>query len=328
MKAICILFITLLFYIGNLFAQEKTSIAVLALEAGGISGYESQVLTNRLRTELFRTNKFTVLERDKMDEILIEQGFQMTGCISNECVVEVGKLTGVQQMVAGNVAKIDNIFTVDIRLIDIESGKVIKTATEDCECQLKDVLTKSIINVANTLAGLKITESESNIKTYGQSTHQPLIEKLPVDSSHPQYKSPTISFFLSFLFPGLAIGQFYNGETAKGFIYNGVGLLGIVSIVTLGEKETSEWVADSNYPGGGYYNNVTEPTAFETIGSLLLLGSWILSSIDAPVSSNRINYEVGQKYGHLIEINHGNIIYGLDFGIHQNTLTGNVIVHF
>ena len=117
----------ILFVYSFSYPQEKASIAVLELEAGGISAYEAQVLSNRLRTELFKTDKFTVLERDKMDEILIEQGFQLSACTSNECAVEVGKLIGVEKMVAGNIAKIDNLFTIDIRLIDVETGKVLKT---------------------------------------------------------------------------------------------------------------------------------------------------------------------------------------------------------
>jgi TolB-like protein len=161
------------------YSQTKSSIAVLELEAGGISAYEAQVLSNRLRTELFKTEKFTVLERDKMDEILIEQGFQLSACTTNECAVEVGKLIGVQQIVAGNIAKIDNLFTIDIRLIDVETGKVLKTATEDCECELKDVLTNSIKNVARSMAGLKVEEQVSNVKTYQSTIHNDNLNNSP-----------------------------------------------------------------------------------------------------------------------------------------------------
>ena len=122
MKNTIIIVLIVCFTVGLVYGQEKKSIAVLELDAGGISTYEAQVLTNRLRTELFKTEKFNVLERDKMDEILIEQGFQLSACTTNECAVEVGKLTGVEQMVAGNVAKIDNLFTINIRLIDVETG--------------------------------------------------------------------------------------------------------------------------------------------------------------------------------------------------------------
>lgn len=149
-KIISILFILLLI-ISPLKSQESITIAVLDLKSAGLSELEAGVLTDRLRTELFRTNFFTVLEREVMNEILNEQGFQQSGCTSNECAVEVGKLIGVLQMVTGSVAKIGRVFTLNIRLIDVETGKVLNTATEDCQCAIEEVLTNSVNKVAQAL---------------------------------------------------------------------------------------------------------------------------------------------------------------------------------
>jgi len=182
-------------------AQDKASIAVLELEPVGLSHNEAQVLSNRLRTELFKTDKFTVLERDKMSEILIEQGFQLSGCTTNECVVEAGKLIGVKQMVAGNIAKIDNLFTLDIRMIDVETGKVIKTATEDCECELKDVLTNSIRNVARSLAGLKVDDKTANVKSYQtnnmNNSNAGLSEWVKLGLSREEYSQSSVAVFIT-----------------------------------------------------------------------------------------------------------------------------------
>ena len=66
-------------------AQDiKTNIAVIDLDPTSISNNESQFLSDRLRTELFETGKFQVVEREKMNAILDEQGFQQTGCTSVE----------------------------------------------------------------------------------------------------------------------------------------------------------------------------------------------------------------------------------------------------
>jgi len=117
------------------------------LSAAGVSETDAQVITSRLRTDLFNTKKYIVLERDKVNEILNEQGFQQSLCNTNDCVVEVGKLIGVQQMVAGEIGKVGNLFTITIRLIEVESGRVLKTATEDCECKIEQVVTQSVKNV-------------------------------------------------------------------------------------------------------------------------------------------------------------------------------------
>jgi len=45
---------------------------------------EATSLTDRLRSELVRTGRITVVERGQMEQILAEQDFQLTGCASDE----------------------------------------------------------------------------------------------------------------------------------------------------------------------------------------------------------------------------------------------------
>lgn len=125
---------------------RKINIAILDLNAVGISKDESIVLTNRLRSEIFSTNRFVLIERNKMNEILKEQGFQLTGCTSSECLIEAGQLLNVEQMLGGSVGKIGNTYTIEIRLIDIMTGKILAMATEDIEGKIDDVLKIGISN--------------------------------------------------------------------------------------------------------------------------------------------------------------------------------------
>jgi len=133
--------------------NSKQQIAVLTLDPVGVNERESITLTNRLRSELVKTGTFTILERDKMDDILKEQGFQMTGCTSSECAVEAGQLLNVKQICSGSIGKIGSIYTVVVRLIDVQTGEILKTVTEDCECPLERVLTNSMRNIALKMAG-------------------------------------------------------------------------------------------------------------------------------------------------------------------------------
>ena len=128
---------------------------MLELEVDGLSVSESATLTNRLRSELVKIDSFTIVERSKMNEILDEQGFQMTGCTSSECAVEAGKILSVNRICTGNIGKVGSIYTLTIRLVDVESSKIIKSVTEDCQCPIEDVLTISIPKVAAKLSGKK-----------------------------------------------------------------------------------------------------------------------------------------------------------------------------
>ncbi|HDQ00467.1 MAG TPA: PEGA domain-containing protein [bacterium] len=151
-----VILIFLCFCFTNLNAQGsgKINIAVMNLETPDLSSSVQQALSDRLRTELFNTGRFSVMERNQMQELLTEQGFQQSGCTSNECVVEAGRLLGVDRMIAGSVGKVGTIYTVSLRMIDIETGRIMLTKTEDCNCPIEEVLTTSLKNIALKMAGM------------------------------------------------------------------------------------------------------------------------------------------------------------------------------
>jgi TolB-like protein len=137
--------------------NKKTTVAVLDLDPTSISAEDAQFLSDRLRTELVETGAFTVVEREKMTEVLKEQGFQASGCTSVECAVQIGRLLNVQQIIAGNIGKIDELYSISVRLIDIQSGVILKTATWDYKGKLSEALTEVMPEVAGMLA-----EKENN----------------------------------------------------------------------------------------------------------------------------------------------------------------------
>lgn len=143
------------------YAQNSiTNIAVIDLDPTGISNNEAQFLTDRLRTELFETGKFQVVEREKMNAVLNEQGFQQSGCTSVECAIEIGQLLNVNVMVAGSIGKIEEIYSLSIRMIDVQTGAIIRTATRDYEGKLSEVLTDVIPEISVELAEAERVESD------------------------------------------------------------------------------------------------------------------------------------------------------------------------
>ena len=145
----------LLLFIGMVFSQDIT-IAVLEFEGQGVSQSETKTLTDRLRDEMFNTGVFIVLERGKMDEVLKEQGFQQTGCVTSECAVEVGNMLGVQQMIGGSIGKVGNIYTVSARVIDVGTGEVLKSANYDLIGGIEELLMNGMNQVASELSGIRL----------------------------------------------------------------------------------------------------------------------------------------------------------------------------
>ncbi len=157
-NALKILFILIFLHTIPLFSQTqgKLAIAVVDLDAPGLKAGTRKALSDRLRNELFYTGRFSVMERHKMEDILKEQGFQQSGCTSKECVVEVGRILGVKQMISGSVGKVGTIYTISLRMIDIETGRIMLTKTEDCNCPIEMVLTTALRNIAIKMAGLPL----------------------------------------------------------------------------------------------------------------------------------------------------------------------------
>jgi hypothetical protein len=128
-------------------------IGVLDLTSENVPPAEVRLLSDRLRVELFNTGQFTVVERERMEEILREQGFQQSGCTATECVVQIGRLLGADKMVAGSVGRVGEMYTISLRIVNGETGALERTAVKDCRCSIEDVLTTSIAQVAAELAG-------------------------------------------------------------------------------------------------------------------------------------------------------------------------------
>ncbi len=140
---------------------ERKNIAVIDLQSrGGLTNEESGALTDRLRSLLVRTNAFNVVDRGKMQDILQEQGFQLSGCTSAECAVEAGKILGVEEMVSGTIGRVGKLYTIDIILIDVETSRIIKSLTRDYSGEIEGLvgLMKSI---ADELAGVKKEELQT-----------------------------------------------------------------------------------------------------------------------------------------------------------------------
>ncbi|MBU2528119.1 CsgG/HfaB family protein [bacterium] len=97
-----------------------------------------------LVTELGKTGKFILVEREKIGKIVEEQRLGLTGILDSNTAIEIGNLLGVNAIVTGSISQFgvkttasDFVITaskqqvaeavVDIRVIDVETGEIIYT---------------------------------------------------------------------------------------------------------------------------------------------------------------------------------------------------------
>jgi len=210
MRKIKIVFPVILFslYLPTINAQEqKISAAVMELEAReGIPAGTIFSLSDYLRIQLVNTEKFTIVTRENMEQILKEQNFQMSGCTSQECVIQMGQLIGVRKMFTGTIGKIGQTYLLTLKMIDVESGKIEKAVIEECSKCEEDALLTSMKNIVNKIVGLSTTEKIPEKITKKE-------EKKPESSVSRKVKGPDKDYWEYYL-DGLSLSESGKWEEA------------------------------------------------------------------------------------------------------------------
>jgi|GEM_PF-6140022 len=96
--------------------------------------------------------------------------------------------------------------------------------------------------------------------------------------SEYRHRYPGLSFLFSFLYPG--IGQFYNGQAGKGIV---------MTVLATGSLATIIGITDSSTDSYGYTNISDDNATAIGVATIVLVGTYLWSIIDAPISANAIN---------------------------------------
>ena len=122
----------LIILISFLASQEGDGTAVaLDLVPRGITEDQSAVLTKIFREQIEDIGRVTLIEREKMIQLLATEGTLPRWCAAEWCAVEVGRLLGAEKVVAGYVEKEGIRFSLGGIVVASESGDVISmTAIE------------------------------------------------------------------------------------------------------------------------------------------------------------------------------------------------------
>jgi curli biogenesis system outer membrane secretion channel CsgG len=138
--------------------QEGPTIAQSQAEpAGGkklriaVMGFENKTrydvgrgMRAMLTTSLFRTDKFIVIEREELRDILLEQRLGATGVVSQETAAPTGEVEGAQVLIYGTVTEFEpgqkgistivggaqqSHVAIDMKLVDARTSRILATTT-------------------------------------------------------------------------------------------------------------------------------------------------------------------------------------------------------
>jgi curli biogenesis system outer membrane secretion channel CsgG len=122
---------------------EKPRIAVMDFE-NKTRYYVGRGMRSMLTSSLFRSNRFIVLERDQLDDVLTEQRLSATGVVDADTSVPMGELEGAEYLIIGAVTEFEpaqrggsaGLSTVqqshvalDIRIVDARTSRTLFATT-------------------------------------------------------------------------------------------------------------------------------------------------------------------------------------------------------
>ena len=143
---------------------------------------------------------------------------------------------------------------------------------------------------------VKIMTADGSVFVYDFAQVEKFAKEQPISTANKNAynsvdeKSPWLSGFLSFCIPGL--GQFYNGESRKGWVDLATSLGGFTGMYA-GAAMVVYGVDYELLYGETRDGMIIAGTLFMLGGMSLMIGNGIHSIVDAARSSNRINAENG-----------------------------------
>ena len=88
-------------------------------------------LTDMLISDLNKVSMLNVIERTRLEEILKEQKLNNSANFDSKTASKIGKLLGVEHIMTGSFFELMGRLRIDARLIDVETGKIIKSEGVD-----------------------------------------------------------------------------------------------------------------------------------------------------------------------------------------------------
>ncbi|HNZ37921.1 MAG TPA: CsgG/HfaB family protein [Candidatus Latescibacteria bacterium] len=125
--------------------DTTVSVLLTGLECPGMDSVRSGTLTEKLRVELDQAGGFRVMERDRLDAIMAEQGRWLSGCFTNTCASNIGDLAGADYVIVGRVAQVEDMYSVTLRIVETATSETVGSAAIECSpCTFSAVMRESM----------------------------------------------------------------------------------------------------------------------------------------------------------------------------------------
>ena len=239
-------------------SQTGNRLAVLEFQSTGISAPMKTLLTEQFRETLRKLNIYDILDEGFNDRVeIFYPGEDVYGeCMSKNCIIELGKMLGVNYVVAGTIKEKDNEYFIKGRLFSIDLEEEVKDFSLENMAEV-DSVRLEMKKLAYEVSGIEIPDtltigSESTESTVGSVEEQ---KKGLTWDFLPRIPGKVKSLLYSTVIPGT--GQIYSKRNYTGYGFMGTEvLLGSLALLAHSSYKKSWGGFDATYKS---YQTETDP---------------------------------------------------------------------
>jgi TolB-like protein len=119
------------FMLSSGFSQEiKPVLTVLDFETSGITKQEARLIVDYISSHIVESGKYRVIDRMQRETILKELEWSVSDCTDTSCQLQMGRMLAASFIVVGSLGGVGEKFMINIKLIDVETGETLSTASQ------------------------------------------------------------------------------------------------------------------------------------------------------------------------------------------------------
>ena len=120
-----IFYLVILFTLSSVNAQVTVVVADFENNTGGFNlDYWEKAIPDFLTSELSKSDRIVIVERNKLDKVLEEQALVLSGVLDSSNVKQVGKLLNAQFIIQGTINQTNGKSRIDANIIKVKTGEV------------------------------------------------------------------------------------------------------------------------------------------------------------------------------------------------------------
>lgn len=134
-------------------------VAILDIRSKDIAGETVIMLSDILRTELFKLHVFQIMERSMIQKIIEEKKFEMTGFVKDNDLLQIGRMLGVEKLIVMTIGMMNKNIAINIRVINMDKATV--DFSENIFISSRDAIVDAIKDIAKKIEVYYVLKDDS-----------------------------------------------------------------------------------------------------------------------------------------------------------------------